>query len=160
VTGFRSYYVSSGTISISGTALQPVLYGTTSSIADCDITAIRSSIASGGTPSPPNNSSVLVQVALVTGTVGAGVTSTPSNNGPSVLAANTTFQAGTLTSLTQSTILYTIDMPFIAGQPWVEWLPSGFEKNIPAGNKFAVSYQAPSGAGSGMTFRTTLEFSE
>jgi hypothetical protein len=162
MTSKRTYFVDSKEVAIGVTTAVPALYGATVSTADCSIVGIRVSCEATSSPTPPSNGSILAALNIVTGTVGGGASVTANNNGPSTLAANTTFKSGStaLTGLTQSTELWSHPIAFAAGASWGEWFPEGFERNIPVSTFFGVYFTAASGDGSGFAFKVTLEFAE
>lgn len=156
----RAYNVASGPVSIAGTSATPALYGAAAAGADLNIVGIKPRVTSAA-GAPPSNTSILVQIAVVTGTVGGGAALTARPTGQSSLAAQSTWKSGStaLTGLTAGNILWSDDIPYTAGGGLIDWLPQGFEVNVAAGTLVAVYFTAGS-AGSGCSFSADLAFAE
>jgi hypothetical protein len=156
----RAYHVASGAVSIGGTSATAALYGAAAAAADLNIVGIKPRVTSAA-GSPPNNTSVNVQICVVTGTVGGGAAVTPRPTGQSSLAAQSTWKSGStaLTGLTAGNVLWEDDIPYTAGGGLIDWMPQGFEVNVAAGTLVAVYFTAGS-AGSGCSFAVGLDFAE
>jgi hypothetical protein len=148
---------------VATTTVTPILYGVTTAANDCNITAIRMSVM--GAAAFPSNASNIISINIVTGTVGGGNTATAIQLSGVTKAATTTFltaggtSAAAITSLTQTTYMWSQNLPFTAGANWGEWYTPGFEINIPVSTKFALYIQSSS-AGTATTFAGEIEFSE
>lgn len=156
----RAYNVGSSAVSIANTSATAALYGAAAAGADLNIVGIKPRVTSAA-GSPPANTSVLVQVSVVTGSVGGGAPVTARPTGQSSLAAQSTWKSGStaLTGLTQGNTLWEDDIPYTAGGGCIDWLPQGFEVNVAAGTLVAVYFTAGS-AGSGCSFSVDLAFAE
>lgn len=156
----RAYNVGSNAVAIGGTSATPALYGAAAAGADLNIVGIKPRVTSAA-GAPPSNTSVLVQVCIVTGTVGGGSAVTPRPTGQSTQAAQSTWKSGStaLTGLTQGNVLWADDIPYTAGGGLIDWLPQGFEVNVAAGALVAVYFTAGS-AGSSCNFSVDLAFAE
>jgi hypothetical protein len=159
----RAYEVDSGLVPIAGTSLTPALYFATTATNDCNVVRIKCSVEAVSAPAPPSNGSIFFSLNKVTGGVGGGATVTPTQLSGATLAANTAFKSGStaLTGLTHGVEYWPGPAPLTAGA-WVEdaFENTGLEINIPASGLFAVYFIAPSGAGSGLSARVALWFTE
>jgi hypothetical protein len=149
---------------VASTTPTPILLGTTTSTADCNISAIRVSCI--GAAAFPSNASWTASLNLVTGNHTGGNTATPIPLGPSSQAANTLFSTaggsapGTaIAGMTLGKTYWSQDLPFTAGANWGEWYTPGFEINIPVSTQFAVVV-TESSAGTGTSFAAEIEFTE
>jgi hypothetical protein len=156
----RAYNVASGAVSIGGTSATPALYGAAASGADFNIVGIKPRVTSAA-GSPPSNTSILVQLCAVTGSVGGGASVTARPTGQSTQAAQSTWKSGSsaLTGLTQGNVLWSDDIPYTAGGGLIDWLPQGFEVNVAASGLVAVYFTAGS-AGSSCSFSVDVAFAE
>jgi hypothetical protein len=156
----RAYHVASGAVSISGTSATPALYGAAPSAADFNIVGIKPRVESAA-GSPPSNTSILVQVCAVSGSVTGGASVTARPTGQSAIAAQSTWKSGStaLGGLTQGNVLWEDDIPYTAGGGLIDWLPQGFEINVTASGLVAVYFTAGS-AGSSCSFAVGLDFAE
>lgn len=142
----------------------PILWGTTTATADCNISAIRVSCL--GAAAFPSNASFAASLNLTTGTKAGGSVATAIPVGPSLQVANTVFSSAgglaasaPITGLTAGKFYWSQDIPFTAGANWGEWFTPGFEINIPVSTGFAVVI-TPSSAGTATTFAAEIEFTE
>lgn len=142
----------------------PILYGVTTSLADCNISAIR--VSCMGASAFPSNASFVASLNINTGSAAAGHAAVArSLAGASSLAAQTTFltaggtSAAAITGLTMTTELWAQNLPFTAGANWGEWFTPGFEINIPVSVQFGL-FITCSSAGTLTTFAGEIEFSE
>jgi hypothetical protein len=149
---------------VATTAATPILWGTTTTTADCNISAIRVSCI--GANAFPSNASWTASLNLMTGTKAGGIAAVPVAVGPSAQAANTVFStaggsaaSAAITGLSEGKFYWSQDIPFTAGANWGEWFTPGFEINIPVSTGFAVVITTSS-AGTGTTFAAELEFTE
>lgn len=158
----RSYYADSGPVSISGTSATPAMWISTQTVttADLNIVGIKGSVSSAG-GAPPANTSILMQLAVVSGTKAGGATVTPRATGQSALAAQSVWSSGStpLTGLTEGNVIWAADLSYAAGSIWGEWLPQGFERNIPANSQYAFYFTAGV-AGSGCSIAFRVDFGE
>jgi hypothetical protein len=149
---------------VATTTPTPILWGTTTSTNDCNISAIRVSCI--GAAAFPSNASWTASLNLTTGTKAGGNAATPVQMGQGALAANTVFSTAggstsslIITGLTEGKFYWSQDIPFTAGANWGEWFTPGFEINIPPSTGFAV-YITESSAGTATTFAAEIEFTE
>lgn len=149
---------------VATTTPTPILWGTTSTTSDCNISAIR--VSAIGANAFPANASFAASINLTTGTKAGGNAATPVIVGQNTLVANTVFSTAggstsslVITGLTQGKFYWSQDIPFTAGANWGEWFTPGFEIYIPASTGFAV-YITESSAGTATTFAAELEFTE
>ncbi len=148
---------------VASTTPVPILYGSCTATADCNISAIR--VSALGYTSFPSNASWAASVNTIVGGTISGGNAAVAKPLSGTLAANTKFLtaggtgAAAIGGGTLSTFLWSQDIPFTAGANWGEWFTPGFEINIPAVGEFAV-YITPSGAGTGTTFSAEIEFTE
>lgn len=149
---------------VASTTPTPILWGTTTTTNDCNISAIRVSCL--GAASFPSNASFLASINLTTGTQAGGLTATPVQTGQGALAGNTTWKtaggsaaSSAITGLTEGKFYWSQELPFTAGANWGEWFTPGFEINIPASTGFAVYITETSG-GTATTFAAELEYTE
>lgn len=160
---YRAYEVDSKGVSVA-TGVTPLLYFATGSTVDCNVFRFRGVIEAVSSPAPPTNGSCVFTINVVTGTVAGGGSVTPAQRAGNVLAANTTFtsaNAAAITGLTPGVQVAYMEVPFAAGA-WEQdaWENTGFEIGIAPSSKYCVYASAPSGAGSGCSFRTVLGFAE
>jgi hypothetical protein len=150
---------------VATTTPTPILWGTTSSTNDCNISAIRVSCI--GAAAFPSNASFAASINLTTGTKAGGLAATPVQMGQGALAANTVFStaggsttaSAPITGLTGGKFYWSQDIPFTAGANWGEWFTPGFEINIPPSTGFAV-YITEQSAGTATSFAAEIEFTE
>ncbi len=148
---------------VTTTTPTPILHGTTTATADCNISAIRCGIVAGS--SFPANAVATFGVNIVTGAQAGGNAAVATQLSGVALAAQTTFltaggtSAVAITTVTLGKFLWSQDLPFTAGSNWGEWKTPGFEINIPVSTKFAV-YVICSAGGTATTFSAELEFTE
>lgn len=149
---------------VTSTTTTPILYCTTSSSSDLNISCIRFGIL--GASSFPSNASIVVSLNTVTGgSISGGNTATPtqlSGIAKTSLATWTTAggtSAAAITGATATTEWWSEPLPFTAGANWAEWKTPGFEINWPVSGKFALCVTASS-AGTGTTFTGEVEYSE
>lgn len=149
---------------VTSTTPAPILSGSTSASADCNISAIRVSCL--GAASFPSNASWAASLNVMTSTtLTGGHAAVPHILTPGTLTASTTFltaggtSASAITNGTIGAFLWSQEIPFTAGANWGEWFTPGFEVNIPAPSLFAV-YITESSAGTGTTFTAEIEFTE
>jgi len=125
----------------------PILYGVTTSTADCYISAIRCSVM--GAAAFPSNASVVFSLNVNTGVQAGGQTALARQFAGNALAANTLFKtaggtsAAAITGLTMTAELWAQSVPFTAGSNWGEWFTPGFELNVGngPGTLVAVTYE-------------------
>lgn len=159
---YRSYFVDSGLIAVSGTGLSaPLLYLAPPSTADLNLIAVKASIeVSGSAPTAVSNSDLYFSLNKVTGTKAAGAAVTPAPLSPSALAANTVASSGStgITGLTQAAELWGGAVPFTAGAFTNEaWENTGREINLAASSTTAFFVTVPSGPGAGSGFSVRIQ---
>jgi hypothetical protein len=149
---------------VATTTATPILCGTTLSTNDMNISAVRASCL--GATSFPANASFAASLNINTGTVTGGQTAVARLlGGGSALASQTTWKtaggasAAAITVITQSTGLWSQEIPFTAGANWGEWYTPNFEINVAASTQVAL-YITQSSAGTGTTFGGAIEYSE
>jgi hypothetical protein len=149
---------------VASTASTPILLGTTTATADCNISAIRVSCL--GASSFPSNASWAASINIMTGNHAGGLTATATSVSPSTQASNTLFTTagGTapsapITGMTLGKVLWSQEIPFTAGANWAEWFTPGFEINVPVSSQFAIVITEQS-AGTGTSFAGEIEFTE
>jgi hypothetical protein len=141
-----------------------ILCGTTTATTDMNISAVRANCL--GATTFPANASFAASLNIATTTVGGGNTAVARFlGGGSSLASQTTWKTGggtsaaALTTLVQSTGLWSQEIPFTAGSNWGEWFTPGFEINVVISTQVAL-YIGQSSAGSGTTFGGSIEYTE
>lgn len=153
---YRGFEIDSGLIAITGTTAVPALFVETGAAVDTNIVRIKVSVEAVAAPAPPSNGSVFFSLNKVTGTVGGGVSVTPTPVGPSPVPAAATWKSGStaLTGLTQGAEAWGGVVPFTSGA-WAEdtYEHTGLEIYIPESGLYAFWFAAPSGAGSGCSAR-------
>jgi hypothetical protein len=148
---------------VASSSITPILYGVTTSTADCNISAVR--CGTFGAAAFPSNASNTASLNINTGSQGGGQTATAVQLSGATLASNTTFKtaggtsAAAITGLTATTYLWSQQLPFTAGANWGEWYTPNFEINIKVSTQFGVFIQSSS-AGTSTTFGAEIEFSE
>lgn len=149
---------------VTSTTPTPILAGTTTATADCNVSAVRCS-AFGANAFPANSSFVASLNIINSATLAGGQTATATNTSGITQAANTTFSTAGGTSaaaITQATLgkfLWSQNIPFTAGANWGEWYTPGFEINFAVSSKFGL-YITESSAGTATTFAGEIEFTE
>lgn len=149
---------------VATTTATGILVGTTLSTNDMNVSAVRANCL--GATSFPSNASFLASLNLSsTGNTGGNTATARLLGGGSALASQTTWKtaggtsAAALASLTQSTGLWSQEIPFTAGANWGEWYTPGFEINVAASSN-VVLYITQSSAGTGTTFGGEIEYTE
>jgi hypothetical protein len=141
----------------------PILYGVTTSTADCYISCVRGSVL--GAATFPANASVTLSLNINTGSQAGGQTALARQLTGNALASNILWKtaggttAAAITGLTMTTELWAQNIPFTAGSNWGEWFTPGFEIPIPISTQFALFVTATS-AGTGTTFHGEVEYTE
>jgi hypothetical protein len=149
---------------ITSTTPTQILTGTTAATADVNVSAVRASCL--GAASFPSNASFAASLNIgLTTTTGGQTAVARLLGGGSSLASNTTWKtaggaaAAAITATTQSTGLWSQELPFTAGANWGEWFSPGFEINIAAAAIFCL-WITQSSAGTGTTFGGSIEYTE
>jgi hypothetical protein len=161
----RTYMADSGLVAISGTSAVPSFYFGPTSTNDLVIMRIKVQVeaTSSQSASPSTNNSILFQLSTVTGTVGGGASITPKQLSGTTLAANTVTTSGStsLTGLTQTTEIWPQAIALSAGA-WAEdsYENTGLEIPLAASSKSCFYYTAAAGAGSNLSARIMVWFTE
>lgn len=148
---------------VTTTTTTPILYWSTASTSDLNISAVRCGIL--GAASFPSNASVVFSINTVTGSVAGGNTATPTQLSGVAKASLATFKtaggtsAAAITALTATTEWWAEPIPFTAGANWAEWKTPGFEINHVVSGTYALCV-TQSSAGTGTTFFGEIEYSE
>ena len=169
----RTYTVSSGPYTVSGTSVTPILMGSTGASVTADVIAIRVGTDSQAGVSYPANASCQVIFARPANSpvVGSSATVTPSPHNSSDIAANSVWSIGNLgggtnwsTPPTAPAIgatgwLWSQAIPMASGAGWAEWTNLGAEWRLGASAFVAVFVQC-SASGTNVGYMCELVFVE